>query len=86
MLRDDIRCPIRIPASEDFPSRRCEYLTGYDGFCPVHRDVTNYLKLYKKTRTLTEAGALPKPSPAKKSPPSLRKVLRDYVISLLLSD
>lgn len=81
MLRDDIRCPIRLPASDDFPSRRCQYLTGVDGFCPLHGNMVPYLKLYKKTRTLTEANNLPKPIKVK--PKTVKSIILNYIKSLL---
>jgi len=51
---EDIQCPIKIPRSERTYSRRCEFHTGNDGFCPVHQNVVAYIKKYRKTRILTD--------------------------------
>ena len=55
----DLRCPIRLPASEFMPGHRCNSLAA-DGLCNLHGNVTKYQKEYARTHLLTEESDLPK--------------------------
>lgn len=79
MERDQIRCPVRIAATEYQPSRRCWHHTGSDGICPAHGNVTEQLRTYRKTRTLAEERELPKPKP-RVPEPSLMNMLKDTTL------
>lgn len=78
--RDDIRCPVRVPATEFAPSHRCWHHTGNSGICPAHGNVTEQLRKYSRTRALTEETELPKPKPPKPADPSLFDMLKETTI------
>lgn len=66
LTTDDMRCPVRLPAEEGQYSRRCHYIVWGDCICPIHGDVTIYLKRYHKSKSLIDANSLEK---AKKEEP-----------------
>ncbi len=53
MIKEEIQCPILVPATDYCSSRRCFYLAG-DGLCPIHGNIVRFQKYYKKTHILVD--------------------------------
>lgn len=86
MLRDDIRCPIRIPASEYCSSRRCYYFVFYDNVCPVHGNVNAFMKKYKKLKQLTNEEEIGKHKEVLSLADIVKRKLREKLKSFLLGE
>lgn len=78
VTRDDISCPVRLPAEKGQYSKRCHFHTGTDGICPLHGNVSKLLRLYKKTKKLFDESDL-EPSLRKETPAKTRTWLGQFL-------
>lgn len=81
MTNDEIRCPIKLPANENESSKRCFYHVA-DGFCPRHGNVIDYIKRYRKLKTLTEEAELPR----KQSNKTIATRFIDFIEAILIRE